>query len=167
MGRLGVWHEEAHALAHRSRAPRASGSRASSPTSPVPTRPPSPWSSAGVSLRRFPKRPGPAPAGPAPGPRRQQRRNRDHARDSPFNAVRVGLLQFGILPHASSLLAQVRTETVFSFHTRVGIVKRLPSGTTVSYGRTRRLAGTRRSPSCARATATAFQGPSATGRASC
>jgi alanine racemase len=58
---------------------------------------------------------------------------------SPFNAVRVGLLQFGILPHASSLLAQVRTETVFSFHTRVGIVKRLPSGTTVSYGRTRRL----------------------------
>jgi alanine racemase len=58
---------------------------------------------------------------------------------SPFNAVRVGLLQFGILPHASSLLSQVRTETVFSFHTRVGIVKRLPSGTTVSYGRTRRL----------------------------
>ena len=58
---------------------------------------------------------------------------------SPFNAVRVGLLQFGILPHASSFLSQVRTETVFSFHTRVGIVKRLPSGTTVSYGRTRRL----------------------------
>jgi alanine racemase len=58
---------------------------------------------------------------------------------SPFNAVRVGLLQFGILPHAGSLLAQVRAEPVFSFHTRVGIVKRLPSGATVSYGRTRRL----------------------------
>jgi alanine racemase len=28
---------------------------------------------------------------------------------------------------------------VFSFHTRIGIVKRLPAGTTVSYGRTRRL----------------------------
>jgi len=58
---------------------------------------------------------------------------------SPFNAVRVGLLQFGILPHPSSFLSQVRTEPVFSFRTRVGIVKRLPSGTTVSYGRTRTL----------------------------
>jgi alanine racemase len=58
---------------------------------------------------------------------------------SPFNAVRIGLLQFGILPHAGSLLSQVRTEPVFSFRTRVGIVKRLPAGTTVSYGRTRTL----------------------------
>jgi alanine racemase len=56
--------------------------------------------------------------------------------ESPFNAVRIGLLQFGILPHANSLLAQVRAEPVFSFRTRVGLVKRLPSGTTVSYGRT-------------------------------
>jgi alanine racemase len=59
---------------------------------------------------------------------------------SPFNAVRVGLLQFGILPHPKSLLAQVRTEPVFSLHTRVGVVKRLPKGTTVSYGRTHTLA---------------------------
>ena len=58
---------------------------------------------------------------------------------SPFNAVRVGLLQFGILPHPQSLLAQVRTEPVFSFFTRVGLVKRLPQGTTVSYGRTHTL----------------------------
>ncbi len=58
---------------------------------------------------------------------------------SPFNAVRVGLLQFGILPHAGSFLSQVRTEPVFSFRTRVGIVKRLPAGTTISYGRTRTL----------------------------
>jgi alanine racemase len=58
---------------------------------------------------------------------------------SPFNAVRVGLLQFGILPHTGSFLTQVRTEPVFSFHTRVGIVKRLPKGATVSYGRTRTL----------------------------
>jgi alanine racemase len=57
--------------------------------------------------------------------------------DGPFNAVRVGLLQFGILPHPRSFLAQVRTEPVFSFRTRVGIVKRLPRGTTISYGRTR------------------------------
>ena len=58
---------------------------------------------------------------------------------SPFNAVRIGLLQFGVLPHRHSLLAQVRTEPVFSFHTRVGLVKRLPQGTTVSYGRTHTL----------------------------
>lgn len=54
---------------------------------------------------------------------------------TPFNAVRIGLLQFGVLPHAHSLLAQVKTEPVFSFHTRVGLVKRLPRGATVSYGR--------------------------------
>lgn len=59
--------------------------------------------------------------------------------ESPFNAVRIGLLQFGILPHPHSLLAQVRAEPVFSFRTRVGLVKRLPPGTTVSYGRTRTL----------------------------
>lgn len=59
---------------------------------------------------------------------------------SPFNAVRVGLLQFGVLPHPNSLLAQVRTEPVFSFRTRVGLVKKLPRGTTVSYGRTHTLA---------------------------
>jgi alanine racemase len=58
---------------------------------------------------------------------------------SAFNAVRVGLLQFGILPHPHSLLAQVKTEPVFSFHTRVGLVKSLPRNSTVSYGRTRTL----------------------------
>lgn len=56
-----------------------------------------------------------------------------------FNAVRVGLLQFGILPHPHSLLARVPTEPVFSFHTRIGLVKTLPAGTGVSYGRTHRL----------------------------
>ncbi len=59
--------------------------------------------------------------------------------EQPFNAVRVGLLQFGILPHPNSLLSRVRTEPVFSFHTRVGIVKRLPAGTGISYGRTHTL----------------------------
>lgn len=58
---------------------------------------------------------------------------------SPFNAVRVGLLQFGILPHPNSMLAEVHTEPVFSFRTRVGIVKPLPAGTTISYGRTHTL----------------------------
>jgi len=54
----------------------------------------------------------------------------------PFNAVRIGLLQFGVLPRANSLLAQVHTEPVFSFKTRVGLVKDLPAGNTISYGRT-------------------------------
>jgi alanine racemase len=58
---------------------------------------------------------------------------------SPFNAVRVGLLQFGILPHPNSMLAQVHTEPVFSFRTRVGLVKQLPKGTDISYGRTHTL----------------------------
>jgi alanine racemase len=57
----------------------------------------------------------------------------------PFNAVRIGLLQFGILPRRDSLLAQVRAEPVFSFRTRVGIVKKLPRGTAISYGRTHTL----------------------------
>lgn len=58
---------------------------------------------------------------------------------SPFNAVRVGLLQFGVLPHPNSMLAQVHTEPVFSFRTRVGLVKTLPHGTAISYGRTHTL----------------------------
>lgn len=58
---------------------------------------------------------------------------------SVFNAVRVGLLQFGILPHPHSLLARVPTEPVLSFHTRVGLVKQLPAGTGISYGRTYKL----------------------------
>jgi alanine racemase len=58
---------------------------------------------------------------------------------SPFNAVRIGLLQFGVSPRPNTLLDQVKPEPVFSFHTRVGLVKRLPRGTTISYGRTHTL----------------------------
>jgi len=58
----------------------------------------------------------------------------------PFNAVRVGLLQFGIRPGAPSLLAGAATEPVLSFHTRVGLVKTLPQGATISYGQTHTLA---------------------------
>lgn len=57
----------------------------------------------------------------------------------PFNAVRIGLLQFGVLPRPGSLLAAVRTEPVFSLRTKVGLVKHLPRGTTISYGRTHTL----------------------------
>lgn len=57
----------------------------------------------------------------------------------PFNAVRIGLLQFGVSPDPAPASAAARTEPVFSFHTRVGLVKRLPRGTGVSYGRTHTL----------------------------
>ncbi len=60
-------------------------------------------------------------------------------RESPFNAVRVGLLQFGILPYPNSLLSCVNPEPVFSFHSRVGLIKELPVGTGISYGQTVRL----------------------------
>src|SRR5690606_6618322 len=58
----------------------------------------------------------------------------------PFNAVRVGLLQYGVLPPPGSLLAKVHTEPVFSFRTRIGLDKTLPAGTRISYGGTHTLA---------------------------
>jgi len=141
MGRLGVWHEEAPALIRSigaSRHLRLAGlftHFASPDVDPEFT---------DEQRRRFLAAldacglPGRAPGGllvhadNSAGLETMQGR-------SPFNAVRVGLLQFGVLPHPGSILAQVRTEPVFSFRTRVGIVKRLPGGTTVSYGRTRTL----------------------------
>lgn len=56
-----------------------------------------------------------------------------------FNAVRVGLLQFGIAPYRDALLASAPVEPVLSFHTRVGLVKNLPAGTGISYGSTHKL----------------------------
>ena len=57
-------------------------------------------------------------------------------RRSPFNAVRVGLLQFGVTQYPESVFRSVSIEPVFRFLTRVGLVKDLPAGTPVSYGRT-------------------------------
>ncbi|GAB5561137.1 MAG: alanine racemase [Synoicihabitans sp.] len=57
-------------------------------------------------------------------------------RAGPFNAVRIGLLQFGVSPKRGALLGDVEPDPVFSFHTRVGLVKSLPSGTGISYGQT-------------------------------
>lgn len=59
--------------------------------------------------------------------------------DSPFNAVRVGLLQFGVPPYPQSALGRAKVEPVFSFYTRVGLIKALPAGTDISYGRTHQL----------------------------
>lgn len=139
MGRLGVWHPEARALYLQIRA--AAGVRlagvfthfSSADEDPIFT-----GEQRRIFLRALENFPDFDPSGlflhadnsagleTAPG-------------QSAFNAVRVGLLQFGILPHPHSLLARVRTEPVFSFHTRVGLVKNLPAGTGISYGRTHRL----------------------------
>jgi alanine racemase len=136
MGRLGVWHEQAHAVYEQIRA--APGVRlagvfthfSSADEDPAFTE-----EQRHLFLATLLRLPGFDPAGlfihadnsagleSTPG-------------QSMFNAVRVGLLQFGILPHPHSLLARVRTEPVFSFHTRVGLVKQLPAGTGISYGRT-------------------------------
>tara|TARA_B100000989_G_scaffold270879_1_gene227284 strand:- start:1971 stop:3014 length:1044 start_codon:yes stop_codon:yes gene_type:complete len=59
--------------------------------------------------------------------------------DSPFNAVRIGLLQFGVPPYPESALGRLSLEPVFSFHARISLVKDLPSGTDISYGRTHQL----------------------------
>ena len=58
---------------------------------------------------------------------------------SPFNAVRIGLMQYGLPPSAGSFLASLRPEPVLSFHARVVLVKDLPAGTAVSYNRTKVL----------------------------
>lgn len=57
----------------------------------------------------------------------------------PFNAVRIGLLQYGHKPGPGAFLEKIPTEPVLSFHTRVGLVKELPAGTDISYGRTHTL----------------------------
>ena len=60
--------------------------------------------------------------------------------NGPFNAVRVGLLQFGIRPYSKSLFGTIKVEPVFSLHARVGLIKDLPAGTGIGYGRTNIIA---------------------------
>ena len=52
-----------------------------------------------------------------------------------FNAVRIGLLQFGIASPRGSLLADLRVEPVLSFHSKLAMVKELPKETSLSYDR--------------------------------
>jgi alanine racemase len=54
---------------------------------------------------------------------------------SVFNAVRIGLLQFGIASPRGSLLGDLRVEPVLSFHAKLAMIKNLPKGTTLSYDR--------------------------------
>ena len=57
-----------------------------------------------------------------------------------FNAVRIGLLQFGIASPRGSLLADLQVEPVLSFHSKLAMVKELPKGTSISYDRQYTLA---------------------------
>ena len=60
-------------------------------------------------------------------------------KDSIFNAVRIGLLQFGVSPQKESLFSQLQVEPVLSFHSKLAIIKKLPAQTTLSYGRQHQL----------------------------
>jgi alanine racemase len=60
--------------------------------------------------------------------------------NSVFNAVRIGLLQFGVTPPTHSALAHLEVEPVLSFHAKLALVKDLPAQTSVSYGRLHTLA---------------------------
>ncbi len=55
----------------------------------------------------------------------------------PWNAVRLGLMQYGCEPYA--LKVPMDLKPVLSAHARVGLVKALPKGSTISYGGTHRL----------------------------
>lgn len=63
----------------------------------------------------------------------------------PWNAARIGLLQFGIDPRASQNRSPaIPIEPVFSFHARIGLIKKLPAQTAISYGSTHTLQKTTR-----------------------
>ena len=55
----------------------------------------------------------------------------------PFNGVRVGLLQFGVVPFCTEPSPKV--EPVLSFYSRVCSIKSVPKGTPVSYNATYKL----------------------------
>lgn len=57
------------------------------------------------------------------------------APDGVFNAVRIGLSQWGVAPQPNRT-APASLTPVLSFHAQVGLVKKLPAGRSVSYGRT-------------------------------
>ena len=62
------------------------------------------------------------------------------SRKKPFNAVRVGILQYGLPPAPGTLFEKISPEPILSFYSRIGLVKNLPAGTPVSYNRTYTLA---------------------------
>ncbi|MAV39751.1 MAG: alanine racemase [Puniceicoccaceae bacterium] len=54
---------------------------------------------------------------------------------SAYNAVRIGLLQYGVQPYSDMHELPFSLTPTLSFYTKVGLVKNLPEGTSISYGR--------------------------------
>ena len=52
-----------------------------------------------------------------------------------FNAVRIGLLQYGVLSDEKSNFGKLNISPTLSFYTKIGLIKKLPKGTSISYGR--------------------------------
>jgi alanine racemase len=60
----------------------------------------------------------------------------DRSRTNHFNAVRIGLLQFGASPRPNSLLESYHPKPVLSFHARISLIKEVPANTSISYNKT-------------------------------
>ena len=52
-----------------------------------------------------------------------------------FNAVRIGLLQYGVQSNDKSNIGKLNISPTLSFYTKIGLIKKLPKGTSISYGR--------------------------------
>ena len=52
-----------------------------------------------------------------------------------FNAVRIGLLQYGVLSDSNSNHGKLNISPTLSFYAKIGLIKKLPKGTSISYGR--------------------------------
>ncbi len=61
-------------------------------------------------------------------------------RDGVFNAIRAGIIQYGLKPAAGTIFEKIAPEPVLSFHSRIGLIKTLPANVPVSYNRTHTLA---------------------------
>lgn len=57
-------------------------------------------------------------------------------REGPFNAIRAGIVQYGLKPAAGTIFEKIAPEPVLSFHSRIGLIKTLPPNIPVSYNRT-------------------------------
>jgi alanine racemase len=59
--------------------------------------------------------------------------------DPLFTAVRIGRLQFGFPPYRGAMQSRVAVEPILSFYSRLCLIKELPRGASVSYSRTHTL----------------------------
>ena len=48
-----------------------------------------------------------------------------------FNAVRIGLLQYGVLPYEQCEFAELNISPTLSFYTKIGLLKKIPKATSI------------------------------------